>query len=502
MEEFPKQNPNPEYINNEGEESQKPKSFTKHMAEMAAREKSFDELRRDGEVPEGVRDEQDYKEYLEEQQAKNKEILSKLGESQEFVQKYYYPDKYTGHDKEDLEKFINSEELMIIAQYGFTLPELAEKGIISKDRYEENGKEYWRHFRTDELFRDTENIVSCIADCLSLHSDGLPFAIKMKEVFNKWDNPQTLNTDDYDFINEIPLPTLSSRLKFGNPNYLERDTGNQDNKSIYEHTMKTLVDWATYDGRLSRDYNEYEVASDMLHVANHILPKDKADLSEDHRRDIEAALGVTANECLSSNGFSFRQAVEWLDGPDQETLKDLMLGSLTKREIFEAPIKADLLVKNDSESGGHCFISVSERELLEAVYDLDYEKEKPKKIFGARSFYMNIIEDFPKLVDAGFNRQMLVDIIHDECNQYRYEGDSYFGVRRAMELRKNGMSDMEIAYILLSGLNSPLGKGESSAAIRELGISSEDVSSARRYDNERFLKKYYQKHNQRVNREI
>jgi|GEM_PF-1421444 len=48
-------------------------SFAEHMAEIQEHEKTFEEARSEGNLPEGIRDEQDYKEYLAEQKARNNE---------------------------------------------------------------------------------------------------------------------------------------------------------------------------------------------------------------------------------------------------------------------------------------------------------------------------------------------------------------------------------------------------------------------------------------------
>ncbi|MBR2658508.1 hypothetical protein IKD57_01245 [Candidatus Saccharibacteria bacterium] len=73
MEEFPKEN-----TEQGGENTLSPE--LQGLADMAGKmgetqEKSYEEAKRDGELPEGVRDERDYKEYLEEKRAREKEAI-------------------------------------------------------------------------------------------------------------------------------------------------------------------------------------------------------------------------------------------------------------------------------------------------------------------------------------------------------------------------------------------------------------------------------------------
>ena len=100
-------------------------SYAEHMQarEDATREKSFSELSAD-ERPEGVRDEQDYREMLDEQDRK-------LGEQQSFIENHYF-DHGPEADNEEMLEFIYSEDLKIITKYNFNLADLAKKGLSPK----------------------------------------------------------------------------------------------------------------------------------------------------------------------------------------------------------------------------------------------------------------------------------------------------------------------------------------------------------------------------------
>lgn len=440
-------------------------SFSEHMAENY--EKSFNEAHRDGTLPEGVRDERDYQEYLVEQKAYATESVERLKESQEFIKKFYQPNEFTNHTENDLEEFIGSEELKAITENGFSLPRLAEKGIISStDRWTNDGRDftqaYWKHFKTDAIFQDAREIVGSLSMSLDYH-DGEKrrhAAKAILRVFKKWDQPQTLDESDYDSMDELLVGATLTRFKFGNP---EANLPNPEtiDKSVYEHTMRTLE---IMEASLPAPGD----VPDCLFVANNILENKDIVIPPSHRKNIEAALG----ECINRNLGFIAEDMKYYDGATQKELKNLILRSLTKQDLFDPNQKELLNIKEDEDS--YKYISISEDELLKSVYVLDYHEKLPTKYIGERDVDTAVLHDFPKLLEAGFNRAKLIDIIK-ESNAVRFEGDHYYGVRQAKKMREMGMDDKEIAYILYEGLGSPLDEGETEAAIQELGISENDL---------------------------
>ena len=186
----------------QNEENQQPlDEGVQSLANMPAfeqkisQERSYEEASRDGSLPEGVRDEQDYQEYLSEKNAREIERQQKIDqciqESSDFLPKYSADVMYEESADGERKKLKQSYEYLFEA--GISIKDLSEGLVIDR---------FLSPHSIERFVDDFYNIAN-IADNLDSYLkpkkwDNDP-RIGLKSIINKRKNHESLSNEDRDF---------------------------------------------------------------------------------------------------------------------------------------------------------------------------------------------------------------------------------------------------------------------------------------------------------------
>lgn len=381
--------------------------FNEHM-------KSFNEAKQNGELPNGVRDEQDYQEYSQEKEAKLNEARSLLWNT------YYYEDN-RGQEgaryAESLREFLNSGDFKIVVESGFNLEKMFEDGILSKSdgRYADSPIP---GLAKRAALDDTEKIIGGLADFCELIADypgSGDLVNEMQGIFDVWSN-NSLSADQYEMIDSwiTPRTDLRSRLMYGEIN---NEDGELVSSTCQVNHILHLID------TLPEIEENYDDNSEILLR----LYADKIETKPDGidqyvHNDIKSAFGEVAHKVFDSVLHASH-----FDGTARKIAKSVI-----------APDDFDLMREAKETYGwgdeGPVF---SDEELLSSVYNID-PNDKTERLYGSKEIGYKLPRHFGDLEKAGFSRDSLINIIHDK--------DVPVNSEEVERMREAGVSDADIAY--------------------------------------------------------
>ncbi|MDO5480259.1 MAG: hypothetical protein Q4F58_01105, partial [Candidatus Saccharibacteria bacterium] len=388
---------------------------------------SFADAKREGEVPEGVRDEKDYREYQQEKDAK-------LNEARDFILKNYSNETLLNKPgyAEIIEKFANSEELKVIIEHGFNLEELHKNGIIkTADEFLSNSKDQPSMYVTyREPLNDAKFIIDDLADACRVidhvyDHDGSGGIGMMHDVLTAW-KENDLDEVQYAFIYnsvEDKSSPLYRRLMYG--------AGTDSYKERTVRLIKGIPDIASemdrwddpgYGARILRHVYE-EIETFGRRTADYEMLKDQFGESASK---ILWSIASELNNCFSSD-------------PDAKELKDIYKGVLDPYNDYgiEKAKKGTILHGFDKNGEGIEVPAFTDEELIGAIYSLK-NSEKIEKTAGYRLPAKYLGRHIGHLEKLGFSRESLLKIMH--------KNDVYVGAEEIEDMRKDGLNDTEIAY--------------------------------------------------------
>ncbi len=378
----------------------------------------------------------EYREQIEGESAQKDEAAERLKSSREFIRDHYYGDnEYTCAPKEDLEEFIDSEDLKEVTKHGFSLEWLAEKGIISKtDRWTNangqfgGGGYYWKYFRRDQIFKDARDIVADMAEICRLDGPGSNVEsvynpiTRLHEILSKYDQPETLEATDYeDFLEMYEYVGyqggLFDRFLFGNPEDNEPDPEETD-KSVYRHSLRTFE--ILKDNPLA-----YMDQTHVLCSARRKLKRGEFEFaSKEHLDDFETAMGVAVVANMET--FLDELGERGIGEKDRNERRELVKSCLTRQFVLA---NHGRLSKNSA--GEEIF---SDEELIGTVHgfgDLD-------KLIGRRDPDYYLARHVGEFVKAGFDKDVIIGLLHDN--------DVPLHLEEIQDMRADGISDEDIIY--------------------------------------------------------
>ena len=377
--------------------------FSKHM-------KSFSEARQNGEVPEGVRDEQDYREYSQEKE-------SRLNEARALIWNTYYDENARESDRyaEKIKDFLGSEDLKAVVESGFSLEEMLKDNIISKadGRYMDN---HIPGLEKRAAFNDAEEIVGDLADFCEVASgerdSGILFN-EMKGIFDAWSD-NNLDADQYEMISDwlTPNSNLWKRLMYGET--ISEDEFTSPTIQV-NHTLH-LID------TLQEIEDNYGATGMALSLYDDKIKTRPDEIDCYTHSDIKSAFGEVAHGMFDS--FLHESDING-----------------TAREIIKSVITSDNLdlVKKAKEETDYWDSEpvFTDEELLSSIYGID-PSDKTEKLYGWKEIGNKLPRHFANLEEAGFSRDSLINIIHDKNVPVHAE--------EVERMREAGVSNVDIAY--------------------------------------------------------
>ena len=382
MEQFPTNNPENIDQGPTDTSEEKPLSFSEHMAAKQNYEQAFKEAQGNGTLPEGVRDPQDYQEYLEEQK-------HRLQESSDFIRK-----SYAGVDEEAIKSLISSKEFKKVIENGVSMPDLARAGLIYFDTYGDapgyNRKEYTLNF---DVIGAIYNNIEC----------GEPYLGSCLKTINCLKERQPLD------IHDLAMVTLGEPDDMYKNRILYGDGGGKRAQETFDTVKKHpdntwfLFDFLSYTAR-QYDDNYFTVDADDVRISTGELFRDNID-----------------------NILDLFDSTRDLYSDFQKTRAcDLILRSVDTTTIIH---------QHDWHEVG-----LSEEDILESVYCWDRNHDPSDKSFREQeeSSY-HLFEDIEVLeTRGGFSRDSIINTIHDNNLQ--------FPLYTIESMREYGISDADIAY--------------------------------------------------------
>ncbi|MBR3253009.1 hypothetical protein IKF84_02980 [Candidatus Saccharibacteria bacterium] len=372
---------------------------------------TFDDAKRNGTVPEGVRDKQDYEEYKQEQNAK-------LNDAQKLIWETYYDEnriqERSGY-KDRIMSFMGSEDLKVVVKSGFNLEDLFKDGILSKadGRYLDSPIP---GLAKSLALDDTEKIIGDLAGFCEVASgerdSGILFN-EMKGIFDAWSD-NNLDADQYEMISDwlTPNSNLWKRLMYGETISEDGFTSRtiQVNRTL--HLIDTLQE-------IEENYGATGMALDLY---NDKIKTRPGEIDYYTHNDIKSAFGEVAHGMFDS----------FLNESDING---------TAREIIKSVITSDNLdlVKKAKEETD-CWDSepvFTDEELLSSIYGID-PSDKTEKLYGRKEVANRLPRHFADLEKAGFSRDSLLNIIHDKNVPVHAE--------EVERMREAGVSNADIAY--------------------------------------------------------
>ncbi|MBQ8985483.1 hypothetical protein IJ076_03015 [Candidatus Saccharibacteria bacterium] len=385
------------------------------MPEFSERMQSFSKAKQNGEVPEEVRDEQDYKEYTQEKEAR-------LNEARTLIWNTYcdegMPDNagYT----EEVKDFLSSESLKTVVNSGFNLDEMLKDGILSKADGRYIGSTI-PGLAKQSAFNDAKEIIGDLADFCELTAD-MPspeyFVNEMRGIFDNW-HKNSLKAAQYATINNwiTPGTGLRNRLMYGE--VIDENGVLTINTEQVNHTLHLIE---TLQGIQDR----YDPNCDiLLRLYVEKIKTKPEEISQYLHNDIKSAFGKAARkrfdavlDSICYDGAARDVAKSVITAYDFDLIKKAKEATDRTNEWFVEPLFTD-------------------EELLSSIYDID-PSDKTEKLYGRKEAANRLPRDFAALEEAGFSRDSLLNIIHDK--------NVPIHIKEVVSMRRAGISDVDIAY--------------------------------------------------------
>lgn len=404
--------------NNDGMQSlSKMPSWNEHI-------KSFEDAKKNNKIPEGVRDEQDYNEYAQEQAAR-------LKEAKDFIYEHF--GQYTNsYGDEVADELANSMSLEAFVKSGITLDTLLQKGIISVKSPDTGASPDPDPWNKEMLFTDTAAIIVEIGALFTEKERGEDFNTfsGLKTAIEKWDNPSELTEDD---IMNIIIGTkkgpLEHRLLFGNP-------FREDDVSLINHTTKTLsyITHGGYDAETNFDIVK-EIDQSLLydHKLGAGIPLENRKYQTGTENKIKKAIGEAVRARIEDFAKAYKDFDESYD--------------LIERNIYAGPLIYDSVGLKDicqhHELLNECHIP--ESCLIEAVFYSDKEKDAYKEHDGKHYYNAFTLPQYvDTLLKSGFDKKDLVSTMHCQNKDI-----GIIPIHNGIyKMRNAGLDDVDIAYSL------------------------------------------------------
>lgn len=366
-------------------------AYTEHM-------KNFENARRSNEVPEGVRDEQDYMEYREETGARLREAIDFI--NQNFRSNFDVKD-------EEVDEFLNSKDLMTVVKNGISMEDLASADLIDTEMPPIDvgnifGGKKLIDGRKAELFSGAGGVIDIIGSIAAgIEVSSGKMTQPLKEIIRKRKAGETLNAENYSDADGF-FASLRDRIMFGSP---------FDKNNRFQRTAELLE---KVDEITSKNLGKGELYVEVMRRLDDGYIEDKDGILADR-------LGRVCRKNMPEviKNLSLYEELDW---PDEfSEMKQLILRSSDREAIIR--------FHNEMEEAG-----VSESEMLGAAY---YFEDRNKSFTRLLPDYY-LARHLATLEEAGFSRDSIIDKLHD--NKVR------LSLEEIEDMRKDGVSDVDIAY--------------------------------------------------------
>ncbi len=419
------------------------------FAEPTKQMESFREAKQNGTLPEGVRDEQDYQEYNEQNKAK-------FNEAQAFLYEHFSPSEETGITPEAMDHFLKSEKFEAFTRSGVSLNTLLQQGIISDKMPNIPNTPYDDH--KDRVFRDMTFIVEDIGFMQIAAENGFDELAEIKPIIEKWGTRPGFDEID---TGEIVLaqtmgPSLQRRLLFGNP-YMDVD---DKNVTTLSHVYKTL-DYlaADIEPGHAMDGRDFEVLEQTYNLASQDQIAPLYHASDFTRRiDNDGILKEIGKVCRKQTEGIARLMIAdgYYSKEEYPKVGKLILESASQNTVLE---HYDVL----REAG------FTDEELLGSIYHLK-SGENIKKLGERKDPDYYLARHFGRYERAGFEQKSIIKVLH--------KNKVYLSAEEIEDMRKVGVSNIDIAYAGRLYKNYWPERGVTPEKLEATGFSEKDILMA------------------------
>lgn len=365
-------------------------SFAEHMkTQNQEKPKTFSELDK-SEIPDGVRDEQDYQEYLAEKNARNQESIAEqkaaLQEKAERVSSF--------ENRLEANKDLYDE----LAEYRAFLTKLypdvaiiADNSIAHDDMNRRYGKNHHAGFEAGEpeehaalAYRNAKFLMQCLSDGVEANNSTIEDALDSSSLTELYESDKVANMFN-NYEREHPDKDVSEvPVRIGVGKVIDKEAF-EYNKSLYEKAMGAVVEKRSqefFDSRLtgfafSKSALEYW-HKHLLHVPEETLTKARTEAKEmmDGRKYeapldeiIDKRRNFTATDIQKFDDLYIPNSDDMFTttGYEYDSMPTFIPGLETTYRIIEKRIRAEQLIVEDRVRR---FESHTGRERGKKMYDL------------------------------------------------------------------------------------------------------------------------------------